>query len=460
MYQNETNDGEDSMKLLVIADDFTGALDTGVQFAGQGIATQILHQSTVTQRQLEKTESEVLVIDAETRHMNSKQAYEAVYKIVEAARRFSVPYIYKKTDSGLRGNIGAELQAALDASGMQYLTFIPALPAMNRITVNGIHYIDKIPVGDSVFGTDLFNPVPTSNVKDLFRESNCTVKVYRTDEERQSGSEREIGIFDAGTEEDIQQIVKKLMEKGRLGVMAGCTGFASVLADYLNLERRQVEISFTAENLFIVCGSINEISKRQIEYAERNGIQRMTMQPEQLTPEYLDSQDGIRWLHQLKEICDSGRTCVVETGISDIGQVQSYMQEKGIALEKSRIMIADTLGLILKRLLDIGMEATVMIIGGDTLNGFFRQIQAKEITICRELEPGTVLSFIRIEGERQWIISKSGGFGRSDLLIDVEKKIKGGILQDGTVCNEDSADGIRRLQRAGEYLPNCEGKIS
>ena len=44
-------------------------------------------------------------------------------------------YIYKKTDSGLRGNIGKELEAALAAGGEEYLTFIPALPAMNRITV-------------------------------------------------------------------------------------------------------------------------------------------------------------------------------------------------------------------------------------------------------------------------------------------------------------------------------------
>lgn len=452
--------GEDSMKLLVIADDFTGALDTGVQFAGQGIPTQILHQPAVTQEELAEAEAEVLVIDAETRHLDDKQAYKTVYEIVMTARRASVPYIYKKTDSGLRGNIGAELQAALDASGMQYLTFIPALPAMNRITVNGIHYIDKVPVQDSVFGTDLFNPVLTSNVKELFRKASCPVRVYRAGEKRQPARGQEIGIFDAGSQEDIVRIVTDLSQRGLMGVMAGCTGFASVLADHLSLKREQEEISFTANNLFILCGSINEISKRQIEYAERNGIRRVTMNPYQLDSDYLESREGKRWLLTLKEICDGGTTCVVETGISDIGQVRSYMQERGISLEASRVRIADALGVALKMLLQMGMNATVMIIGGDTLNGFFRQIHAREIVICREMGPGTVLSFIRLKDERQWIISKSGGFGRPELLVDIEKKVKGGILEHEAGGHETSGEDICRFERSGEYLQDCEGKIS
>ena len=31
-------------KVIIIADDFTGALDTGVQFAGKGIATTVTQQ--------------------------------------------------------------------------------------------------------------------------------------------------------------------------------------------------------------------------------------------------------------------------------------------------------------------------------------------------------------------------------------------------------------------------------
>lgn len=60
-------------------------------------------------------------------------------------------YIYKKTDSALRGNIGAELGALVAASGQKILPFVPAFPQMNRITKGGIHYIDGVPVTESSF---------------------------------------------------------------------------------------------------------------------------------------------------------------------------------------------------------------------------------------------------------------------------------------------------------------------
>ena len=75
--------------------------------------------------------------------------------------------IYKKTDSVLRGNIGAELSAALQASEAEYLAFVPSYPAMNRITKNGIHYVDEIPLSESIFGRDPFNPVTESDVAKL-----------------------------------------------------------------------------------------------------------------------------------------------------------------------------------------------------------------------------------------------------------------------------------------------------
>lgn len=123
------------IKLLVIADDFTGALDTGVQFAGKGMTTKVLSYLPEDGEALQQFQAQVLVIDAQTRHLDGGEAYRKVLELVKSAKDAGIPYIYKKTDSGLRGNIGKELDAALTASGEQYLTFIPALPAMDRITV-------------------------------------------------------------------------------------------------------------------------------------------------------------------------------------------------------------------------------------------------------------------------------------------------------------------------------------
>ena len=127
------------LKLLVIADDFTGALDTGVQFSSRGAKTKVI---TDPQYDLSlANELDVLVLDSETRHLASERAYEIVNNFVKrVVSRFSNINIYKKTDSGLRGNIGSELSAAMDALNFDKMAFIPAFPAMNRVTKNSIHY--------------------------------------------------------------------------------------------------------------------------------------------------------------------------------------------------------------------------------------------------------------------------------------------------------------------------------
>ena len=117
------------VKLLIIADDFTGALDTGVQFTKVGIKTKVLVNTELNLDQ--NSDVEVLVLNAETRHLEKKQAYDIIYRLIKTAEKAKIPFIYKKTDSALRGNIGSELAAVLNASEDSILSFIPAFPSMD-----------------------------------------------------------------------------------------------------------------------------------------------------------------------------------------------------------------------------------------------------------------------------------------------------------------------------------------
>ena len=49
------------VKLLIIADDFTGALDTGIQFVNKGIATQVFTKKPEAIGDIDET-TEVLVL--------------------------------------------------------------------------------------------------------------------------------------------------------------------------------------------------------------------------------------------------------------------------------------------------------------------------------------------------------------------------------------------------------------
>ena len=54
------------IKLLVIADDFTGALDTGVQFKAKQTLIQIASEKCIESLKISDHNLQVLIVDAET----------------------------------------------------------------------------------------------------------------------------------------------------------------------------------------------------------------------------------------------------------------------------------------------------------------------------------------------------------------------------------------------------------
>lgn len=93
------------IKILIIADDFTGALDTGVKFSSAGARTKVIMD--VEMEFTTETEAEALVLCAPTRHLPAQEAYRMIRRITERATAAGIGCILKKTDSALRGNIGA-----------------------------------------------------------------------------------------------------------------------------------------------------------------------------------------------------------------------------------------------------------------------------------------------------------------------------------------------------------------
>ncbi len=421
------------IKLLLISDDFTGALDTGIQFAQYGANTKIITSSNEEEYLFDGNGAEVLVVDAQTRHLSGKQAYEIVYKLAKSAVLAGVSHIYKKTDSGLRGNIGSELKALLDASEEQFLPFIPAYPQMNRVTIQGLHYVDGQPIRESVFGKDPFEPVVSSDVRDLFHYNNTSIEVLGLRETYKTEFDTPIiGIFDAESEDDIKNIAEYLNDKKQLKIMAGCAGFASFLPQLLNFKKRNFSMPVLDQSMLVMCGSVNPISKDQIEYAEKKGFGRIVLTPrQQLEQNYLSSQEGTLWMDRLENTFIDYPVVMLDTGISNLDSVNRYISKNRMSLHDVRLRIASTLGEIVKKLVEINCNHTLMIIGGDTLLGFFNQIHCNEIFPVCELEAGTVLSYINYKNQKLWIISKSGGFGKPELIYQIAGKLK---LTGGKIC--------------------------
>lgn len=397
--------------LFVIADDFTGALDTGVQFASYGAATKVV-VSTGLEALETDGQTQVLVVDAETRHLPAAQAYDTVYRLVRWAKEKNIECIYKKTDSALRGNIGAELSAALAADGGDRLHFVPAFPNLDRVTRGGVHYIGGVPVAQSVFGQDPFEPVTHSRVGDILREQTDTPYTYIPGGGRADGVAGVL-VYEAQTNRDMAQIADRLAADGETGLLAGCAGFASVLPRLLRLSCRDTAPLPLCGRLLAVCGSINPVSLEQCAQAEAQGAPRFRLTPEQkLSEEWASGTQAGEMTAAVLQACACEPVVVLDTG----GAVEKADTDK----TADRIRIADTLGALIKRLLDDGLESTVLIMGGDCLLGLMRQLGVTEIMPLCEVAPGVVLSQFSYGGRQRNLVSKSGGFGAKTLFYDLQ----------------------------------------
>lgn len=409
------------VELLILADDFTGALDTGVQFAARGASTTVVTDPNFDFSKADPT-TQVLVMDAETRHLPPREAYRVIYRAVQNALSSGVSYIYKKTDSALRGNVGSELSAAMAAAGVDRLPFIPAFPKTGRVTRRGIHYIQGVPVAESVFGQDPFESVRFSDVRQILaQQADVPAVLWDEMEEDQTG----IAIFDAETDEDLRRIGQQL-GKDHLHLSAGCAGFAAVLADLLQLRGKKPPVPSLYAPFFVVCGSVNLVTRRQLDQAERSGFRHFCLTPAQkLHPEWVQSESCTQEIRRWLEAARQDQFCILDTNDPEGSQATlGVSRENGWTMQDVRVRISTTLGTVMERLLSAGLEGTLLCTGGDTLLALMRAVGVTQLTPVRELFAGVVLSNFVYQGKPYSIISKSGGFGEPDLLCQLAAQIQ------------------------------------
>ena len=387
------------LKLLIVADDFTGALDSGVQFASLGANVRVV---TSPEYDLACTEGlDVLVFDAESRHTDSQRAYKTVYDFVKKVNDFGVEFVYKKTDSGLRGNIGAELAGAMDALCLEGMAFIPAFPAMRRVTRNGVHYINGVPVAESMFGSDPFEPVKHSDVHEIIAAQ----------------TDRNITVYDAETDGDMIAVAGKLGHKG-LRLTGGCAGFAGVLAHVLGYHGKPREVRGMPHQFVMLCGSVNPVTRAQMDYAKEHGFVYRALSPEQkLSPTWPGSAECESAAREWLEEFGKSHAVLDANNPSETEATDAYIREHGLTLEQVRGNISRAVGGAGRALIDEGLDARLMCVGGDTLLALMNAVGVHELEPICEAGLGVVLTSFNYRGRDYYIMTKSGAFGEAELLV-------------------------------------------
>jgi uncharacterized protein YgbK (DUF1537 family) len=250
MKASKSDNQKDHGKLIIVADDFTGANDTGVQFSKNKLKTIVITENEHIKESLRKCD--VLVINTESRFDDPQTAYKKTFDAGKIIAEEEVKYFYKKLDSTMRGNVGAEIAGVMDSLDIAITFMAPALPQYGRTTVNGKVLVDGKLLEDSEFAMDPKNPVRESFIPKIISgqtEKRTAVIIHdhilagkQTLTEKlhnHISSGIQIVVFDAKEEKDLDLIASVIVEIKLKVLFAGCSGLAEYLAKYLSIKQER-----------------------------------------------------------------------------------------------------------------------------------------------------------------------------------------------------------------------------
>jgi uncharacterized protein YgbK (DUF1537 family) len=376
------------MRIAVIADDLTGALDTGVQFRQWGYTVHLTDTPN-------NSTSHVTIINTDTRNKTPEIAYQTTYQAAKKVANHDI--IYKKTDSTLRGYPGQEIQAILDATGEKKVILTPSYPQTKRKVKNGHLYIGKKPITETEYIQEY--KVHTSYIPEILVTETPIYHIMDTDKIPETG----IMLFDSETEQDLLNIVIKHKR-----ILAGSAGLADALCQVLR----------NPPPVITVIGSMRTKTKKQVANLSKrlgaaiiplDSIKALIRTPQNET------------IQRAKEELNMGNDIIITSASSQKMIEKTKQEAKRLKLDTQQLetRITEALADTTKALLIHKLSGIIMT-GGATALAVTKKLGIKNIKILDEVQPGIpVLKLDNLPA-----ITKAGGFGAPDALIQATQYLK------------------------------------
>ncbi|WP_156293071.1 D-threonate kinase [Serratia oryzae] len=411
------------MKMIVIADDFTGANDTGVQLAKKGARTDVVLNDSP--RSIQRTD--VLVINTESRALTATMAKA---KVTAALRPYcqsdAPPLVYKKIDSTFRGNVGAEVEAAMNACGAQLAIVAAAIPAAGRVTRNGQCWVNGVPLAETEFASDPKTPIVSSHIKTLIGLQS-DYPVYELDLLTVRGGKlgaelQQIGrtgpamvVVDAENDGDLALLAQATLQLSARYLLVGAAGLANALPASCYLATRQ------RLPVLVVAGSMSEATQQQILFAAEEKLLGMVEVNVEalLQPSHQHALDAI--IHQAAAVLRDRQHCVLRTcrDANARQMIDLLCERHHLTRQQLGDRISEALGAITLAIINQSQIGGLFLTGGDIAIAVARALGAEGYRITHEVAPCVPCgTFVNSEIDDLPVITKAGGFGGASTLRD------------------------------------------
>jgi len=425
--------------IYVIADDLTGANDTGVQFAKKGynaIVSVLDEQSTI----IIPDNLDVFVMDTETRELESKTARKILKSILEKININKKDVVYKKVDSTLRGNMGVEIEEIMNILKKDICIFSPSYPSYQRITIGGYLVVDQKPLSLSEYScgssTQVENsfipfllkkqtdfPVGQIDLKDVAKGQKTILS--KINELYQKGNK--IIVIDSTNEEHLKDIFASSLKLDRPVLFSGSAGLAN---HFPNINYKNEDLKIKIENnkgsVIVVAGSRNSIMEDQVNYLKNRlnftelkiDLEQVFSNKDRILDNY--SAEGIKAIKGNHDLVIHTDAIYNEEKLIN----KKLMLKYNLGFRELEIKIKTFLGELTSKIIKNSYVKNLILTGGDVALGVCKELGIYNMNILDELLPGIPLAIANYKNYKLNIITKAGGFGKEDTLYHLINKLK------------------------------------
>ncbi|UFT98787.1 four-carbon acid sugar kinase family protein [Radiobacillus kanasensis] len=428
------------MKIAIIADDLTGANDTGAQFARSGLNTSVLLESD----EQSISELDVLVIDTDSRSLSKEEASCRVTKAAQFIKSLPFELVYKKMDSTMRGNIGTEIDAIYEVFNPDFVFIAPAYPENGRQVMDGHLFLNGIPIHETVFAQDPKTPITDSYIPNLLRRGTereiGLIKQKDIEQGKKHIREKLLNylnqdvsyiVFDSGVAEDLDQIVSWVKDFDFQVIWSGSAGLANHLKQYV-IETQSTAIEHDIQKsirpILTIIGSVNRQSRAQLKQllAEKS-VKGIEMLAYTAVADKTSIKNEIqRILREVEVAIEKNKDIVIYSSaeLEEIRKANEIGAFHGLTPTMVSDKISEVLGDIARIIVDEFQISHLILTGGDTARKVCIALGTKEFRILDEIESGIPIGLLPYKRELV-AITKAGGFGSADVLVHAAKFLRG-----------------------------------
>lgn len=423
----------------VIADDLTGAMDAGVQMQNRDKRVRVALSTQGLDDLIEDTD--FVVVNTQSRNISPDVAYQRVTTAVKQFLKNDCRIFYKKIDSTLRGNIGAELQAILDSADFDCVLVAPALPFNKRTTENGVHFVGGKKLAEIELAKDPFAPIYISSIAGIIKEQfNKETGLINLEIVRQGSFQisqainkyvangTKIIVVDAVEDEDLLSIAKAVaLFKGNT-MLCGSAGLFQFFDQAYDIRAtNNVGPEFVSANhtspVLTVSGSPAEMSKKQIHYltAKRQDIFSITL--DVTNGQVGDAIKGVQ--EKVIQNLQRGKHVILDAAGESKEAILQKTQGNREKLDYHSLLVQRLISEVAYAAVSNLSLTALIIFGGDTAVSVIDRLGAKGIEIMGQVEPYIPCGNLIGGGfSGLLVVTKAGGFGKKDSLEKILNKFR------------------------------------